>query len=171
MCRKLKSLNSRSSCRHCDAKKIVIVVGLQLRKKITAIKMQKSSGTTKTSTCTSILDLTTQSSLVQIAKNLTVFFGKKNLQQDSCVLIYKISKKRKINTHLNPLTEEETQVVVLELQTLKKDSFPSYVTFQSSALLCSFYSWVREKSSSSHGSAHSLPPSEAVSSELELSLE
>lgn len=140
MCRKLKSLNSRSSCRHCDAKKIVIVVGLQLRKKITAIKMQKSSGTTKTSTCTSILDLTTQSSLVQIAKNLTVFFGKKNLQQDSCVLIYKISKKRKINTHLNPLTEEETQVVVLELQTLKKDSFPSYVTFQSSALLCSFYS-------------------------------
>lgn len=140
MCRKLKSLNSRSSCRHCDAKKIVIVVGLQLRKKITAIKMQKSSGTTKTSTCTSILDLTTQSSLVQIAKNLTVFFGKKNLQQDICVLIYKISKKRKINTHLNPLTEEETQVVVLELQTLKKDSFPSHVTFQSSALLCSFYS-------------------------------
>lgn len=140
MCRKVKSLNSRSSCRHCDAKKIVIVVGLQLRKKITAIKMQKSSGTTKTSTCTSILDLTTQSSLVQIAKNLTVFFGEKNLQQDSCVLIYKISKKRKINTHLNPLTEEETQVVVLELQTLKKDSFPSHVTFQSSVLLCSFYS-------------------------------
>lgn len=140
MCRKLKSLNSRSSCRHCDAKKIVIVVGLQLRKKITAIKMQKSSGTTKTSTCTSILDLTTQSSLVQIAKNLTVFFGKKNLQQDICVLIYKISKKRKINTHLNPLTEEETQVVVLELQTLKKDSFPSHVTFQPSVLLCSFYS-------------------------------
>lgn len=171
MCRKLKSLNSRSSCRHCDAKKIVIVVGLQLRMKITAIKMQKSSGTPKTSTCTSILDLTTQSSLVQIAKNLTVFLGKKNLQQDSCVLIYKISKKRKINTHLNPLTEEETQVVVLELQTLKKDSFPSHVTFQSSVLLCSFYSWVREKSSSSHGSAHSLPPSEAVSSELELSLE
>lgn len=140
MCRKLKSLNSRSSCRHCDAKKIVIVVGLQLRMKITAIKMQKSSGTPKTSTCTSILDLTTQSSLVQIAKNLTVFLGKKNLQQDSCVLIYKISKKRKINTHLNPLTEEETQVVVLELQTLKKDSFPSHVTFQSSVLLCSFYS-------------------------------
>lgn len=77
MCRKLKSLNSRSSCRHCDAKKIVIVVGLQLRMKITAIKMQKSSGTPKTSTCTSILDLTTQSSLVQIAKNLTVFLGKK----------------------------------------------------------------------------------------------
>lgn len=142
MCRKLKSLNSRSSCRHCDANKIVIVVGLQLRMKITAIKMQKSSGTTKTSTCTSILDLTTQSSLVQIAKNLTGFFGgeKKNLQQDSCVLIYKISKKRKINTHLNPLTEEETQVVVLELQTLKKDSFPSHVTFKSSVLLCSFYS-------------------------------
>lgn len=141
MCRKLKSLNSRSSCRHCDAKKIVIVVGLQLRMKITAIKMQKSSGTTKTSTCTSILDLTTQSSLVQIAKNLTVFFWeKKNLQQDSCVLIYKISKKRKINTHLNPLTEEETQVVVLELQTLKKNSFPSHVTFKSSVLLCSFYS-------------------------------
>lgn len=141
MCRKLKSLNSRSSCRHCDAKKIVIVVGLQLRMKITAIKMQKSSGTTKTSTCTSILDLTTQSSLVQIAKNSTVFFGgKKNLQQDSCVLIYKISKKRKINTHLNPLTEEETQVVVLELQTLKKNSFPSHVTFKSSVLLCSFYS-------------------------------
>jgi len=47
--------------------------------KITAIKMQKSSGTTKTSTCTSILDLTTQSSLVQIAKNLTVFLGKKKI--------------------------------------------------------------------------------------------
>lgn len=134
MCRKVKSLNSRSSCRHCDAKKIVIVVGLQLRKKITAIKMQKSSGTTKTSTCTSILDLTTQSSLVQIAKNLTVFFGEKNLQQDSCVLIYKISKKRKINTHLNPLTEEETQVVVLELQTLKKDKFSISCYF---SIICS----------------------------------
>lgn len=138
MCQKLKSLNSRSSCRHCDAKKIVIVVGLQLRMKITAIKMQRSSGTTKTSTCTSILDLTTQSSLVQIAKNLTVWGWKKNLQQDSCVPIYKISKKRKINTHLNPLTEEETQVVVLELQTLRKDSFPSHVTFKPSVLLCSF---------------------------------
>lgn len=138
MCQKLKSLNCRSSCRHCDAKKIVIVVGLQLRMKITAIKMQRSSGTTKTSTCTSILDLTTQSSLVQIAKNLTVWGWKKNLQQDSCVPIYKISKKRKINTHLNPLTEEETQVVVLELQTLRKDSFPSHVTFKPSVLLCSF---------------------------------
>lgn len=73
MCQKLKSLNSRSTCRHCDAQKIAVVVGLQLRMKITAIKMQKSSGTTKTSTCTSILDLTTQSSLVQIAKNLTVW--------------------------------------------------------------------------------------------------
>lgn len=50
----------------------------------------------------------------------------------------KISKKRKINTHLNPLTEEETQVVVLELQTLRKDSFPSHVTFKPSVLLCSF---------------------------------
>lgn len=144
MCRKLKSLNSRSSCRHCNAKKIVIVVGLQLRMKITAIKMQKSSGTTKTSTCTSILDLTTQSKSSSNSQefNRGVFLGgkKKNLQEDSCVLIYKISKKRKINTHLNPLTEEETQVVVLELQTLKKVSFPSHVTFKSSVLLCSVYS-------------------------------
>lgn len=81
MCQKIKSLNS---CRHCNANKIVILIGLQLKLKITAARMQKSSDTTKTITCTSILDLTTQSTLGPNSQEANSLEGgkKKSLQWD-----------------------------------------------------------------------------------------
>lgn len=75
-----------------------------VRREMTAVKDAKSSDTSKTSTCTPILDLTTQSSLFQIAKNLTAW---KKIFNRIAVLNSKISKKRMVFTDLNQLIEKK----------------------------------------------------------------
>lgn len=91
MCQKIKSLNS---CRHCNASKIVILIGLQSKIKVTAARMQKSSDTTRTITCTSILDLTTQSTLSPNSQGANSLEKKPSMGPESQLLKIKYQEEK-----------------------------------------------------------------------------